>query len=119
MPRFLSPEWVDALNEAAAGAPLDTDLRITVHHRIDGAGYTLRVDGGRVRAAIDDGAGADVTFTEDRATALALARGAITAQQAISEGRLKVSGDVTALVAAAPAVAKLSDVLASVVLDAE
>jgi putative sterol carrier protein len=111
VPRFLSPEWVDALNAAAARVELDPALRIAVHHRIGGRGYTMRVAGGRAVAALDAGHDADITFTEDEPTALALARGETTAQQAISDGRLKVGGDIGLLVAAADGLAALSDVL--------
>ena len=43
-----------------------------------------------------------------------MARGELTAQQAVAEGRLKLSGAVDVLVDRGPALAALSDALASV-----
>lgn len=103
MTRFLSPEWMDAVNRLDVA--IDPEARLTVAHRVSGAphgevAYVLRFADGRVRASLADGEAADhadVTFHEDYETAAALARGEITATQAVAAGRLKVSGDAQAL----------------------
>jgi putative sterol carrier protein len=74
--------------------------------------YVVRVEGGGVRAELGDAA-ADVTFFEDYETAAAIARGELAPQQAVMSGRLKVSGDVSALVRNASALRAVEDAFAA------
>ena len=53
----------------------------------------------------------------DRATAEALVRGRLGAQDALLVGRLRVHGDMAALLRAAPALSVLEDLFASVRAD--
>ena len=114
MAPFLSPAWVAALAHAAQVAEVDPDVRLTVRQVVDDAGWTIRVAGGRVAVDGAPGEGADVTFVADRATAEALVRGTLGAQDALLVGRLQVHGDVAALLRAAPALSVLEDLFASV-----
>ena len=57
---------------------------------------------------------AEVLLTSEYATAAALARGETNAQQALAAGRLRIGGDVDALVRRAGALAALADVFAAV-----
>src|SRR5213595_948941 len=41
--KFLSGEWVDAVNTALAGAVLPPDLELTVAHIVDDIAYVVRV----------------------------------------------------------------------------
>ena len=111
MARFLTEAWIDALNEAAAGHAMPP-LSLTLRHVIGEVIYVVRVEGGAVRASLGD-APADVTFIEDYETAAAIARGELAPQQAVMSGRLKVTGDVSALVRHAGALRAVEDAFAS------
>ena len=90
---FLSPAWVEAVDQALRAAQLASDERLSIAHRVDdGRGYRIEVDehGARALVAVE----ADVTFFENYATACAIARGELTAQEAVASGRLRVRGDV-------------------------
>jgi SCP-2 sterol transfer family len=109
MAPFLSPEWVEQFNAAVAGVDLGPGTDLSVAHVVgDGVRLVVRVSGGRARASLADGGATDVTLREDRATAAAIARGAMTVQQAAAAGRIKVTGDVALLVRRGPALAALS-----------
>lgn len=128
MPRFASSEWIAALDVAARA---DATLGHVVEEPValaqvvvDTAGepvtaWTIRlgphgasVAGGRA----DD---AQVALLGDAATVGAIARGELSAQQAFLDGRLRLGGDVDALLAHAPALAALGDVFAAVRADTE
>jgi putative sterol carrier protein len=120
MARFLSEEWIEALDAALRD---DREaLRATAGARIavaqvvtDGPGgrvaYTVQVDDGSARVRGGD-AGADVTFTQDHATATAIARGELAAQAAFIEGRLRVGGDLALLMEHTQVLAGLDTALA-------
>lgn len=55
-----------------------------------------------------------VAFSQDCATAAAVASGEVSAQEAFMTGRITMSGDAGALLAAAPALAAVGDALAAV-----
>ncbi|HEX4540935.1 MAG TPA: SCP2 sterol-binding domain-containing protein [Acidimicrobiales bacterium] len=106
MVRFLSDEWVAELNGAVA---LDeqvslaaSGVHLTIQQVVVGPNgdewcYTTRVDDGRVELTPGRADDADTTITEDYGTAAALARGDTTPQDAILAGRIRVSGDLGAL----------------------
>jgi putative sterol carrier protein len=60
-----------------------------------------------------------VTLTEDRSTAVAVARGERSAQEAFMDGEVRVGGDIGELLAAQAALARLGDVFASVRADTD
>jgi hypothetical protein len=114
--RFLSDEWVEALDRAAPHGPgthpeLDG---LVVEYDVEGFRYhvVFSPDGVRVRAgAADD---PTVTFRCDRPTATAIARGEVSAQRAFMAGRLRLGGDVTALLRAHAGIGALPDLFAAV-----
>ncbi len=115
MVQFLSPEWMDELNRAAAEdqelAEAARDVHLTLKQVVsrpgqDEASYTLRIDGGRVEVAPGEAGTPDVTLTEDYATAAALARGELTAQAALLAGLVRVKGDTEALARGQQAMAR-------------
>lgn len=102
MPPFLSTEWIAALAAAFADAPLpahDAFPPLTLHHIVSGGpGGT---DSGYAVTCSDDGlrvvtggvpASGDLVFRTDYATAVALNRGELSAQEALESGRLEVRG---------------------------
>jgi putative sterol carrier protein len=121
MPRYLSPEWLDAaqaamesdgaLREATAGLAFvvqhvvidGPDGDVTFHVRVDDTGVQLRK--GETRDAT-------VAFTEDYATAAAIGRGELSAQSAFMMGRIRVSGDLEKLIEQGAAFGEIADMLA-------
>lgn len=117
MPRFYSPEWVEAFNQAVAGlevAPQDAGVSLVadggsfrvaqvVHGGPDGElAVALEVDGGRLRlelGAAGDVRG-DVVVSLSYDDAAAMARGELDPGTAVAEGRVRVRGDLAVLVAA-------------------
>jgi putative sterol carrier protein len=106
MARFLSDEWLAELTGALASddqvSLAASGIHLTVQQVVVGPNgsetrYSTRVDDGRVELSpggVDD---ADVTITEDYDTAAALARGETTPQDAILAGKVRVGGDLGAL----------------------
>ena len=114
--RFLSPEWLDRMQTATAGASPGATL--SIHQRVTGGPdgdveYTLRVAGGRVTFEPGPGA-ADVELTLDYDTAAAISRGELSPAKAFAAGRLHVQGSVTSLVAHQEVFADLGMLLAGV-----
>jgi putative sterol carrier protein len=106
MARFLSDEWLAELTGAVASdeqvSLAAAGIHLTVQQVVVGPNgsqthYSTRVEDGRVELSpgrLDD---ADVTITEDYDTAAALAQGETTPQDAILAGKVRVSGDLGAL----------------------
>ena len=107
MAQYLSPDWIDELHAALstdqAVRRATVDVALTVQQVVTGGPdgdltWTVVIDHGdvAVRAGtIDD---ADVTFRQDRDTALAVASGEVSAQAAFMIGKLTVTGDVGKLI---------------------
>ncbi len=104
-----SDDWVAAFAERAAGVPVDGDVRIVVQQELadTGAAWHVSVADGRAVVALGRHPSPDVTITEDRETAAAIAAGALSAQQAVIDGRLRVRGSLERLSSAAGALAAL------------
>jgi putative sterol carrier protein len=114
--RFLTPEWVDALDRAA---PHDVDgdpelEGLVIEYDVDDFRYHVAFSPGAVRVRPGEAEDPTVTFHCDRATAVAIARGDLSAQRAFMAGRLRIGGDATALLRAQAAVAVLPDLFTAV-----
>jgi predicted lipid carrier protein YhbT len=116
----LSPAWIAALAEAATQAEAPGGVELVIQQVVadggpDGAevAYTVAVADGRVAVHPGRDSAADITFTQDRATAAAIARAELSAQTAFLDGRLRVGGDLTAALAAARVLTALADVFAA------
>jgi putative sterol carrier protein len=72
----------------------------------------VAIDHGRVEMAEGPAPAADLRFTTTYATAAGIASGALGAQRAFAEGRLRVGGDLSLLVAHHRTLASLDDALA-------
>ena len=120
--RFLSPAWLAALNEAAAGdeaRAATAGLSLTLQQRVTGGpdgdvAYALRIDRGTVEVTPGEDPGADAAFSQDWATAVAVARGELPAATAFVAGRIKVAGRLDALLRHQGALAHLERALAPV-----
>jgi hypothetical protein len=121
--RYLSDEWLAELDRAAAA---DDGLRRATagHHLVVQHDVTLGPDGDvTFHVDIDDGtvsfrpgaaASPTVTFTQDHETASAVGKGELSAQGAFMTGRLRVAGDLPALVDHHDALVGVDDVFAEV-----
>jgi hypothetical protein len=125
--RFLSPEWVDAFNQAVAsvevarpgpGAGLAArDGRFSMCQVVTGGPdgdvrITLRVDDGRVAMAMGDDGDCEVTIRLGWTDAVAMAVGELAAAEAIAAGRIRVRGDLSVLTEAQQVLAAVSPQLA-------
>jgi hypothetical protein len=126
--RYLSPEWIDAAADALAGdaglKQATVDLRLTLEQVVTGGPLgTVRwhvvLDHGLVQMSTGSAPAADLRFTTSYATAAQIASGAVGAQRAFAEGRLRVGGDLSLLVSHQRTLASLDDALATVRADTE
>jgi putative sterol carrier protein len=121
MSRFLTPEWIAALDAAAREAAVPAGVRLTIQQVVTGGEgdgddvrYHLVLDDGRLRVHPGDAPAADVTLVQSREVAAALSRGELNAQQALEAGRLKLRGDIGHLAREGRALTALEDVFAAV-----
>lgn len=126
MARFLSDEWVDALDRALAAAdPPALDAPLTIQHVVTDVPergevvYHLRLDAKRCRAGRGPADDVTVSFTQTYDTAAGIAAGTASAQAAFMAGELRLGGRVDQLMAHHTTIAELDDVLASVRADTE
>ena len=114
MADFLSDAWFDALEARAGGADAPTDLRLSIAQEITGenpTGWQVIVGDGAVRIDRNPTTDADVRITTDRVTATGIQAGTISAQRAFLDGRLRIGGDVQALMDHREALAGLATLL--------
>ena len=113
---FLGPEWLDALARAAEAVRFPPDLHLVLQQVVTGNGpdvrYHLVAEHGRLSVRTGQAAEPDLTLTQSYEVAAALSRGEINAQQALSAGSLKVSGNVELLVRHSRALTTVADVYA-------
>ena len=126
MVRFLSGEWIAALDAAAEEASAPPEVRLTIQQIVadegEGSGdvrYHLVVADGRLRVHPGEAANPDITLVQTRAVAAALSRGELNAQQALEAGRLKLRGDLGHLGRQGKALTAMQDVFAAVRNDTE
>jgi putative sterol carrier protein len=121
---FLSAAWLEDLHEAArthpAVADLTLDRSLVIEQRIDDAdqdgAFVYHLVFATASAAVVPGPADDptVTFTQSAEVARAIAAGEESAQRAFMDGRLRVGGDLQALMAHHPVLTALGDVFAAV-----
>jgi hypothetical protein len=117
VPVFLSPAWIAELADALASAPLpphEPFPSFTVHQRVTGGpdgdrGYGVELSDEGIRVVPDPGGPGELTCITDYATAVALHRGELTAQEALESGRLEVRGRLEQVTAARRMLVALDD----------
>jgi len=126
--RYLSLEWLDALtSEVAASDALQTaadgrELGVTqvVTDGPEGlVTYHLQVDDGGARFGAGPAEPEHVRFSQDWDTAVAVATGALNAQEALIGGRILLAGDQRRLLDSQPVFRALDAVFAKVRQDTE
>jgi putative sterol carrier protein len=100
--RFLSEAWFRALAESTGPLRREALRGITVQQVVTGTPdgevrYAISLSDERATVRPGQAGNPDVTFTEDYPTAAAIARGELTAQAALLAGRIRVAGNVAAL----------------------
>jgi hypothetical protein len=101
--RYLSDDWFDQMGAAAEAADEPTGGRPLVMQHVVTAGpggvtrYHVRIGAGTAQIVRGLAAEPDVTFAEDYATAAAIASGELSAPAALLQGRVRVAGDMAAL----------------------
>lgn len=119
MAEFLTDEWFRDLDAAGRGSRVDAGLRLVIQQVVtDGPhdpelAYVVTIAEGTITVRQGRAAEADVTFTQDRRTAEAIHRGELSAQAAFIEGRLRLGGDLRAVIDRAGALAAIDDVFSS------
>jgi putative sterol carrier protein len=121
--RYLSDDWLAEMASAARQsgelARVASARRLTVQQVVTGgpdgvSSFFVRLADGEVqveRGIADD---ADVTFTQDHATAVEIGKGDLSAQAAFMSGRLRVGGDLTVLMGRQRDLAGVDDVFDAV-----
>ena len=102
MARFLSDAWFKEVEAAGGAAPPAENSVAVLQQIVTGAPdgevrYHVIVAGGRAVLVPGPAGAADATFTEDYATAGAIARGELTTQAALLSGQIRVAGNMAAL----------------------
>lgn len=114
MAPFLTTEWIDELDAAAAAVPIAALPALCVEHVVDEFVYHVAYEAGRARFRIGEARQPTVRITTDRATATSIARGELSAQRAFMNGLLRVDGDTLTLANAQPSLRLLPDFFANV-----
>lgn len=117
MAEFLSDAWIASLGVAAREARVPSSLRLVIQQVVlqeetDERAFAIRIAQGMVSVEPGRADDADVSFTQDRATAAAIARGELSAQAAFLAGRLRVGGDLRAVMERAGELGVVDDVFA-------
>lgn len=96
MPVVGSDAWIAAFEAVVVDAGASNDEALVVQQELTdtGAAWYVVVSAGGARVAPGRHPAPDVTFSQDLATATAVNRGDLSAQQAFIDGRLRVRGDV-------------------------
>ncbi len=114
-PEFLSDEWLSSLARRYESAVGDRGRPALVIQQVvtgtpDGeVAYVVHLGPEGVRTSRGRIDHADLAFTQDLATAVAIHRGEISAQSAFMAGRLRISGDLDLLARDSRAFAALGD----------
>jgi putative sterol carrier protein len=117
--KFLTEEWISALDHEARAQPTGITEPFIVEYRVQLEGpepfvYHIRFNDGAINVRTGRAATPTVVLSTDRDTAHGVAANTLSAQAAFMAGRLRLDGDTMALVRNHDALAKLDAVFASV-----
>ena len=118
MARFLTSEWFEEL-ENTPRSNVSPDVQLVIQQIVpdgpdgDEVAYVVTTADGAITVRRGRAEAPDVTFTQDLATAEAIHRGELSAQTAFIEGRLRLGGDLRAVIERAGALVQLHDMFAA------
>ncbi len=121
--RYLSPEWLDAMHDAAARSEIlrrrSAGVHLAVQQTVTRGGdgdltYHLYLDDGEVGVRPGPADHPTIVLRTDRLTATAIALAERSVQAALVSGDLEVSGDLVALVEHHAIFSELDDVFTEV-----
>jgi putative sterol carrier protein len=120
--RFLSEAWAEALgaelnrNEEFRTATAGRSVRIQqVITRADGdIHYWITIADGRIELGLGDIEGADATITQSEESAAALARGELSPVTAFMTGKLKIGGNMGAILGLQGALTQLPTAMVAI-----
>ncbi len=106
MARYLSAEWLDDLNGAAAqrsdpapAGPARLSLQQVVTGGPDGeVRFWIRLDGGRVTAGLGEATSPDAVISQSYDTAVGVVRGDVRVQTALMSGEIRLAGNIATIV---------------------
>jgi SCP-2 sterol transfer family len=119
MPRFLSPQWFDAVRAHSdrdqPGDPQPPRLlieQVVTESPFGNVNYFVAVENGTARLleTSPNGRTADLRITTDWGTAAAIARGELATQAALMQGKLRIRGNMSKLAGGAGELAGLDPV---------
>jgi hypothetical protein len=121
VPDFLSDAWIAALDAAVQSAdtldelaPLVIEQVVTDVPRRGDVRYQIAITSTGARAVPGGADNATIRLTTDYRTAVAIARGDENAQIALAAGRLRLGGNLDALVRRTGVLVTIGDVTASI-----
>lgn len=102
--QYLSDQWFEEMQAAAVvfAGPSSGKRPVTLRETINDSPhgevtYVMTLDGATVSIERDTETDANVTFTQDYATAVALHKGEMTTQEAFFAGKVRVAGHLNTL----------------------
>jgi hypothetical protein len=124
--KFLTDEWVSALDQSASAhatdeaspapvvaEPFVVEYRVDTDDR-DPFVYQIRFADGSIRATRDTAVSPSVVLSTDRVTACRIATNEVSAQAAFMAGQVRLDGDTMALVRNHDALAQLDRIFTDV-----
>ncbi|MEO8692550.1 MAG: SCP2 sterol-binding domain-containing protein [Acidimicrobiales bacterium] len=119
MVKFLTDEWVSALDHEASayGAPIAATFVVEYRVQLDPDEtfvYQIRFDADRVTVSKGAPSAATVVLSTNRVTAHGIATNTMSAQAAFMAGQLRLDGDTMAMVRNHDALTALDDIFEAV-----
>ncbi len=124
--KFLSEDWINAVNAALAGdddyksatATTEISLQFEVSDGPDGdVQYSVAMADGDTKFALGEAEEADATIRNDYETASAVSKGDLNTQAAFISGKLKVEGNLAKIMMNQNALNSLANTLAGMDID--
>jgi putative sterol carrier protein len=119
--QYLSNQWFEEMREAASSytGELSEKRPVSLRETINGSPhgdvtYVMTLDGAAIVISQDADESANVTFTQDYETAVALHKGELTTHEAFFNGKVRVSGHLNTLLENAELLQGISPVFESV-----
>ena len=116
MPAYLSDEWIQEADTALRASEIATadGERFAVEQRVGEVVFHMVFDGDGARVGMGPATEPAVVLSQSRDTAVAIARGELSAEEAVLNGHTVVEGDPLALLSHHKILARANDVFADV-----